>query len=77
MNTAETLQNILKTNYTGDYASNSQRGVYSVCSAHPEVIKAAMHAAQNRNYPLVIESTSNQVDQYGGYTGMKPKDFMN
>ena len=77
MNTAETLQNILKNNYTGDYASDSQRGVYSVCSAHPEVIKAAMHAAQNRNYPLVIESTSNQVDQYGGYTGMKPKDFMN
>ena len=26
--------------------------------------------------PLLIESTCNQVNQYGGYTGMKPKDFV-
>jgi D-tagatose-1,6-bisphosphate aldolase subunit GatZ/KbaZ len=25
---------------------------------------------------LLIESTSNQVDQFGGYTGMKPADFV-
>ena len=24
---------------------------------------------------VLIESTSNQVNQFGGYTGMKPEDF--
>ena len=78
MNSVEILQNILKSNYKSHEMGDSQFdcGVYSVCSAHPEVLKAAMHTARYRNYPLVIESTSNQVDQYGGYTGMKPKDFM-
>lgn len=26
--------------------------------------------------PVLIESTCNQVNQYGGYTGMKPADFV-
>lgn len=25
--------------------------------------------------PLLVEATSNQVDQFGGYTGMTPADF--
>src|SRR5258708_8925650 len=35
-----------------------------------------MHQALDDGTPLLIESTSNQVDQYGGYTGMKPADFL-
>lgn len=35
-----------------------------------------MRHALETNTPLLIESTANQVDQYGGYTGMKPADFM-
>jgi D-tagatose-1,6-bisphosphate aldolase subunit GatZ/KbaZ len=31
-------------------------------------------AAQN-DLPLLIEATCNQVNQYGGYTGMAPRDF--
>ena len=27
------------------------------------------------NSCVLIESTANQCDQYGGYTGMKPADF--
>ena len=34
-----------------------------------------LNAIKNNNYVL-IESTSNQVNQYGGYTGMNPKDFI-
>jgi D-tagatose-1,6-bisphosphate aldolase subunit GatZ/KbaZ len=50
-------------------------GVYSVCSAHPIVLEAAIaQAAADGSYTL-IEATSNQVDQNGGYTGMKPADF--
>ena len=48
------------------------KGVTSVCSAHPFVIKQTLNVFE---YPL-IEATCNQVNQYGGYTGMKPKDFV-
>ena len=47
----------------------------SVCSAHPLVLRAAFRSALRFDTFALIESTSNQVDQYGGYTGMKPADF--
>ena len=53
-----------------------RRGIYSVCSAHPLVIEAAMRQALEDGTPLLVEATSNQVDQFGGYTGMRPKDFI-
>lgn len=49
------------------------RGVASVCSAHPFVIREALKLFER---PL-IEATCNQVNQFGGYTGMTPKDFVN
>lgn len=53
----------------------SAKGVYSVCSAHPEILESCFKQALDDNSILLIESTSNQVDQYGGYTGMRPADF--
>lgn len=50
-------------------------GIYSVCSANEHVLRAAMAVAQQYGGPLLIESTSNQVDQFGGYTGMTPPQF--
>lgn len=50
-------------------------GIYSVCSAHPLVIEASMRQAAADGSVLLIEATSNQVDQFGGYTGMTPVDF--
>jgi D-tagatose-1,6-bisphosphate aldolase subunit GatZ/KbaZ len=50
-------------------------GVYSACSAHPLVIEAALNHARRGNGPVLIEATSNQVNQDGGYTGMRPADF--
>lgn len=50
-------------------------GITSVCSAHAWVLEAAiLHAREHRTL-LLVEATSNQVDQDGGYTGMTPKDF--
>lgn len=49
--------------------------VASICSAHPVVIRALFRAAKRRGTFALVESTSNQVDQYGGYTGMTPVDF--
>nr|WP_205690575.1 tagatose-bisphosphate aldolase subunit KbaZ [Citrobacter freundii] len=50
-------------------------GIYAVCSAHPIVLEAAISYAHANHTPLLIEATSNQVDQFGGYTGMTPADF--
>ena len=50
-------------------------GVYSVCSAHPLVIEASVMQVLGEDGYLLVEATSNQVDQFGGYTGMKPRDF--
>ncbi|MBP3673433.1 MAG: class II D-tagatose-bisphosphate aldolase, non-catalytic subunit [Oscillospiraceae bacterium] len=51
-------------------------GVFSVCSANELVLRAAMRHARKNNYLVIVESTANQVDQFGGYTGMRPKDFV-
>jgi D-tagatose-1,6-bisphosphate aldolase subunit GatZ/KbaZ len=50
-------------------------GIYSVCSAHPLVIEAAFRRAKCDRTLALVESTSNQVNQDGGYTGMLPADF--
>ena len=71
MNAIKKLQAILQSNL-----SDKQGGIYCVCSSKEEVIRSALLFARDRPYPLVIESTSNQVDQFGGYTGMRPQDFV-
>jgi D-tagatose-1,6-bisphosphate aldolase subunit GatZ/KbaZ len=50
-------------------------GVTSVCSAHPLVLEAAVLQARDTGGYVLVEATSNQVDQTGGYTGMRPSDF--
>jgi D-tagatose-1,6-bisphosphate aldolase subunit GatZ/KbaZ len=50
-------------------------GITSVCSAHPLVLQAAVEHAQETGGTVLIEATSNQVDQDGGYTGLTPSDF--
>ena len=39
------------------------------------VNEIALRRAKERNIPVLIEATANQVNQFGGYTGMKPADF--
>jgi len=50
-------------------------GLTSVCSASLYVINAAILNAIKYNQTVLIESTSNQVDQFGGYTGITPLQF--
>lgn len=52
-------------------------GIYSCCSANDYVIEAVLERAKQENSCVLIEATANQVDQNGGYTGMKPQDFYN
>jgi D-tagatose-bisphosphate aldolase class II non-catalytic subunit len=50
-------------------------GIPSYCTAHPETLRAVFRCYQNNAKPILIEATCNQVNQDGGYTGMKPADF--
>ncbi len=50
-------------------------GIYSVCSAHPLALRAALEHARDMGSHALIEATSNQVNQEGGYTGLKPAQF--
>ena len=58
----------------GNRADGTQ-GIYSVCSAHRQVIEAAVLQAKADQSLLLIEATCNQVNHEGGYTGMSPNDF--
>jgi len=46
-------------------------GIYSVCSAHPLVLRSALQHAHALGAEALIEATSNQVNQDGGYTGLR------
>jgi D-tagatose-1,6-bisphosphate aldolase subunit GatZ/KbaZ len=52
------------------------KGICSICSANEYVLRAAFKKAIRDETVLLIESTSNQVDQFGGYTGMTPDNFV-
>ena len=66
----EFLDEIIRSQKLGEL-----RGAASVCSSHPFVLKAAMERAVRTGTPILVESTCNQVNQFGGYTGMTPADF--
>jgi len=51
-------------------------GIASVCSAHPYVIKQTLKVSETFRVSPLIEATCNQVNQFGGYTGMTPADFV-
>ena len=52
-----------------------EKGIYACCSANEYVIRAAIRRARDRDTVVLVEATANQVNQDGGYTGMKPADF--
>jgi len=52
------------------------KGITSVCSAHPSVIRQTLKVCETFKVSPLIEATCNQVNQFGGYTGMTPKDFV-
>ena len=64
------LRDLLAANRRGERA-----GVTSICSAEPFVLEAAAARATRGSGLLCIESTANQVNQDGGYTGMTPANF--
>jgi len=64
------LQEVLRANRNG-----KALGIYSICSANRFVLEAGMAQAKRDESLLLIEATSNQVNQFGGYTGQTPAEF--
>lgn len=58
-----------------EHKAGDARGIVSICSSHPAVLDAAARHAAAIGAPLLVESTSNQVNQDGGYAGMTPAVF--
>jgi D-tagatose-1,6-bisphosphate aldolase subunit GatZ/KbaZ len=67
--------------FIGDIVKNKYHknspGVFSICSANPYVLRASIRAAKKSDLSLLIESTCNQVNQYGGYMNLKPEEYVN
>ena len=63
------------TDLVADNKSEHPRGIYSICNTNKYVIEAGFKKANELNIPILIEATCNQVNQFGGYTGMTPKIF--
>ena len=67
----DALRRMLKNRQAGmKYA-----GIPSFCTANGLVIEACLKQAMRFDDCVLIEATANQVNQFGGYTGMKPADF--
>ena len=67
----EALRKVIRANRAGH-----RTALPSVCSAHPDVLRASLLLAETLDRDICIEATSNQVNQDGGYTGMHPAGFV-
>ena len=66
----ESLRQVIAANRAGRPV-----GVCAVCSAHPVALEAAMRQGARNGTPVLVEATANQVNQFGGYTGLRPPEF--
>ncbi|HET7750377.1 MAG TPA: class II D-tagatose-bisphosphate aldolase, non-catalytic subunit [Terriglobales bacterium] len=64
------FKNIIERNRGGEPV-----GTYAVCSSHPWVLESAIRQAVEDGSLLHLESTSSQVNQFGGYSGQTPRQF--
>ena len=53
-----------------------RRTLFAACPNSTAVIKAAFRAAKRNNAPIYFAATLNQIDCDGGYTGMRPDEFV-
>ena len=70
MSAAAKLRAVVRDNRAG-----LRRALPSWCTAHPDTLRAVIAAHRDGDDPILIESTCNQVNQEGGYTGMTPAAF--
>lgn len=54
---------------------HSLRGIISICSSNEIVLEAVLKRIKRTDLPIIIETTANQVNQFGGYSGLTPLHF--
>ena len=54
-----------------------RKALPSFCTSNFDAIKTILYFCKINKLPCLIECTSNQVNQYGGYTKNTPKSFVN
>ncbi len=54
---------------------HSLRGIISICSSNEIVLEAVLKRIKRTDLPIIIETTANQVNQFGGYSGLTPFHF--
>ena len=59
------------------FKEGTPQGIFAVCSANEFVLASLMEFGRKHDAVVLVEATSNQVNQFGGYTGMVPVDFVN
>ncbi len=52
-----------------------KKALPSFCTSNLDVLKIILFYSKKNNLPCLIECTSNQVNQFGGYTNKTPKQF--
>ena len=52
-----------------------KKALPSFCTSNLDVLKIILFYSKKHNLPCLIECTSNQVNQFGGYTNKTPKQF--
>ncbi len=57
-------------------AKGNYIGIPSFCTANRLALKSCFLYAKMHEKIILVEATSNQVNQNGGYTGMKPIDYV-
>ena len=55
--------------------AGEKTGMPSYCTANKLVLETILKRCAETKQPVLIEATANQVNQYGGYTGMRPADY--
>ncbi len=59
-----------------DQKRGKPRGIPAFSTANTTVLETILENGHKTDTPVLIEATCNQVNQYGGYTGMTPAKFV-
>ena len=70
------MQNIIQS-WIADYKGGKSLALPSYCTGNQRVIEAILRYYADKQEYVLLEATANQVNQYGGYTGLKPLDYKN
>lgn len=58
-----------------DYKNGVHIALPSYCTGNKRVIEAILKYYRDKKDYILLEATANQVNQFGGYTGLKPADY--